>query len=145
MTKEGHAVGLLSGDLSIEQRAAIINRFKDAKEKVLITTNVTARGGGLHTCYNAYTLTCLWIILIDEYCVVIWYRFKWDRDLHITIIEKGIICPSSAPFGLCKSCSCKHNSSETHQQNFIKLVFIAYCVEFNIWFHFSPLSYVSLD
>ncbi|XP_052717097.1 ATP-dependent RNA helicase DDX19A-like isoform X1 [Crassostrea angulata] len=44
MTKEGHAVGLLSGDLSIEQRAAIINRFKDAKEKVLITTNVTARG-----------------------------------------------------------------------------------------------------
>lgn len=46
MTKEGHAVGLLSGDLSIEQRAAIINRFKDAKEKVLITTNVTARGGG---------------------------------------------------------------------------------------------------
>lgn len=59
MTKEGHAVGLLSGDLSIEQRAAIINRFKDAKEKVLITTNVTARGGGLYTCYNAYTLTCL--------------------------------------------------------------------------------------
>lgn len=62
MTKEGHAVGLLSGDLSIEQRAAIINRFKDAKEKVLITTNVTARGGGLqalHTCDNAYTLTCL--------------------------------------------------------------------------------------
>jgi ATP-dependent RNA helicase DDX19/DBP5 len=44
MTKEGHAVGLLSGELSIEQRAAIINRFKDAKEKVLITTNVTARG-----------------------------------------------------------------------------------------------------
>ena len=44
MVKEGHAVGLLSGDLSIEQRAAIINRFKDAKEKVLITTNVTARG-----------------------------------------------------------------------------------------------------
>ncbi|XP_061189592.1 ATP-dependent RNA helicase DDX19A-like isoform X1 [Saccostrea echinata] len=44
MTKEGHAVGLLSGELSIEQRAAIINRFKEAKEKVLITTNVTARG-----------------------------------------------------------------------------------------------------
>ena len=37
-------MGLLSGDLAIEQRAAIINRFRDGKEKVLITTNVTARG-----------------------------------------------------------------------------------------------------
>ncbi|XP_021339266.1 ATP-dependent RNA helicase DDX19A-like isoform X2 [Mizuhopecten yessoensis] len=44
MTKDGHAVGLLSGDLEIAQRAAIINRFKDGKEKVLITTNVTSRG-----------------------------------------------------------------------------------------------------
>ncbi|XP_033763574.1 ATP-dependent RNA helicase DDX19A-like isoform X2 [Pecten maximus] len=44
MTKDGHAVGLLSGDLDIAQRAAIITRFRDGKEKVLITTNVTARG-----------------------------------------------------------------------------------------------------
>ncbi|KAK3600258.1 hypothetical protein CHS0354_039725 [Potamilus streckersoni] len=44
MTQEGHAVALLSGDLDITQRAAIINRFRDGKEKVLITTNVTARG-----------------------------------------------------------------------------------------------------
>ncbi|XP_067140022.1 DEAD-box helicase Dbp80-like [Centruroides vittatus] len=44
MTKEGHAVALLSGDLSIEQRIAVLNRFRDAKEKVLITTNVCARG-----------------------------------------------------------------------------------------------------
>lgn len=44
MTKEGHAVGLLSGDLTIEQRASIINRFREGKEKVLITTNVSARG-----------------------------------------------------------------------------------------------------
>ncbi|XP_069115215.1 ATP-dependent RNA helicase DDX19A-like [Argopecten irradians] len=44
MTKDGHAVGLLSGDLDIAQRAAIINRFREGKEKVLITTNVTARG-----------------------------------------------------------------------------------------------------
>lgn len=44
MTKDGHAVALLSGDLTIEQRAAVINRFRDGKEKVLITTNVTARG-----------------------------------------------------------------------------------------------------
>ncbi|XP_052213797.1 ATP-dependent RNA helicase DDX19A-like isoform X2 [Dreissena polymorpha] len=44
MTKDGHAVALLSGDLDIAQRAAIINRFRDGKEKVLITTNVSARG-----------------------------------------------------------------------------------------------------
>ncbi|XP_046564539.1 ATP-dependent RNA helicase DDX19A-like [Haliotis rubra] len=44
MTKEGHAVGLLSGELAIEQRAAIIHRFRNGKEKVLITTNVSARG-----------------------------------------------------------------------------------------------------
>ncbi|XP_064610442.1 ATP-dependent RNA helicase DDX19A-like [Liolophura sinensis] len=44
MTREGHAVGLLTGELTIEMRAAIINRFRDGKEKVLITTNVSARG-----------------------------------------------------------------------------------------------------
>ncbi|KAK6176510.1 hypothetical protein SNE40_014779 [Patella caerulea] len=44
MIKDGHVVGLLSGDLQIEQRAAIIKRFRDGKEKVLITTNVSARG-----------------------------------------------------------------------------------------------------
>lgn len=44
MTKDSHAVALLTGELTIEQRAAIIKRFRDGKEKVLITTNVSARG-----------------------------------------------------------------------------------------------------
>nr|XP_033775082.1 ATP-dependent RNA helicase DDX25 isoform X2 [Geotrypetes seraphini] len=44
MIKDGHRVALLSGELSIEQRAAVIQRFRDGKEKVLITTNVCARG-----------------------------------------------------------------------------------------------------
>ena len=44
MTSEGHAVALLSGELEVEQRAAVIERFRQGKEKVLITTNVTARG-----------------------------------------------------------------------------------------------------
>lgn len=48
MVKEGHAVGLLSGELPIEQRASIIKRFRDGKEKVLITTNVSARGMIIH-------------------------------------------------------------------------------------------------
>ncbi|XP_054721031.1 ATP-dependent RNA helicase DDX19A-like [Uloborus diversus] len=44
MAKDGHAVALLSGDLTVEQRIAVLNRFREGKEKVLITTNVCARG-----------------------------------------------------------------------------------------------------
>ena len=44
MMREGHAVALLSGELAVEQRASVIERFKRGKEKVLITTNVSARG-----------------------------------------------------------------------------------------------------
>ncbi|XP_077998714.1 ATP-dependent RNA helicase DDX19A-like [Glandiceps talaboti] len=44
MSIEGHAVALLTGDLTVEQRVAVLNRFRDGKEKVLITTNVAARG-----------------------------------------------------------------------------------------------------
>lgn len=34
MAREGHAVALLSGDLTVEQRLAVLNRFRDGKEKV---------------------------------------------------------------------------------------------------------------
>ncbi|XP_022104186.1 ATP-dependent RNA helicase DDX19B-like [Acanthaster planci] len=44
MTRDGHAVGLLSGELEVSQRLAVLKRFKDGKEKILITTNVMARG-----------------------------------------------------------------------------------------------------
>lgn len=44
LAADGHAVALLSGDLQVDQRIAVLNRFRDAKEKVLITTNVCARG-----------------------------------------------------------------------------------------------------
>lgn len=44
MSSDGHAVGLLSGELEIEQRAAVIERFKKGQEKVLISTNLSARG-----------------------------------------------------------------------------------------------------
>ncbi|KFM70596.1 ATP-dependent RNA helicase DDX19A, partial [Stegodyphus mimosarum] len=44
MVKDGHSVALLSGELTVEQRIAILNRFREGKEKVLITTNVCARG-----------------------------------------------------------------------------------------------------
>jgi len=44
LRKEGHLVGLLSGELDIERRAEVINRFRRGNEKILISTNVSARG-----------------------------------------------------------------------------------------------------
>ncbi|KAG8039699.1 hypothetical protein G9C98_000428 [Cotesia typhae] len=44
MTKDGHRVAILSGDLTVEQRIAVLDRFRAGLEKVLITTNVLARG-----------------------------------------------------------------------------------------------------
>uniref|UniRef100_A0A914W256 RNA helicase n=1 Tax=Plectus sambesii TaxID=2011161 RepID=A0A914W256_9BILA len=44
LQQRGHAVTLLTGELPIEERALIIQQFKDGHHKVLITTNVCARG-----------------------------------------------------------------------------------------------------
>jgi len=44
MTKDGHAVALLSGELTVDQRIMILDRYREGKDKVLITTNVLARG-----------------------------------------------------------------------------------------------------
>ncbi|CAF3695144.1 unnamed protein product [Adineta steineri] len=44
MINDKHCVELLSSELSVEQRAAVINRFRDGKFRVLVVTNVCARG-----------------------------------------------------------------------------------------------------
>ena len=44
MKEGGHAVVLLSEEITVEQRIAVLNRFREGKEKLLITTNVCARG-----------------------------------------------------------------------------------------------------
>lgn len=44
MTKDGHAVAVLTGELTVDQRIAILDRFRSALERVLITTNVLSRG-----------------------------------------------------------------------------------------------------
>jgi len=44
MTAEGHAVALLSGELTIDQRIQVLDRYRDGLEKILITTNVLSRG-----------------------------------------------------------------------------------------------------
>jgi len=37
MTEDGHAVALLSGEMTGEQRIAVFNRFRDSKERLLLT------------------------------------------------------------------------------------------------------------
>jgi ATP-dependent RNA helicase DDX19/DBP5 len=44
MHQEGHAVALITGESTIEQRIAVLNRYREGKEKLLITTNLCARG-----------------------------------------------------------------------------------------------------
>ncbi len=44
MRSEGMSVALLNGDLDVSSRVAVLKRFKDGKDTVLITTNVCARG-----------------------------------------------------------------------------------------------------
>ncbi|KAH3663978.1 hypothetical protein OGAPHI_004692 [Ogataea philodendri] len=44
MKKEGHAVSILHGDLQPAERDRLIDDFREGRSKVLITTNVLARG-----------------------------------------------------------------------------------------------------
>ena len=44
MTGEGHKVASLHGSKEATDRDAVMDRFRDGQDKVLITTNVIARG-----------------------------------------------------------------------------------------------------
>ncbi|VDD94962.1 unnamed protein product [Enterobius vermicularis] len=44
MREKDHVVALLHGQMTIEERARVIREFKDGEYKILITTNVCARG-----------------------------------------------------------------------------------------------------
>lgn len=44
LTRDGHAVGLITGELPVEERSQVLKRFKEGDERVLIATNVMARG-----------------------------------------------------------------------------------------------------
>jgi ATP-dependent RNA helicase DDX19/DBP5 len=44
MHSDGYIVALLSGELDVSSRAKILKRFREGKERVLVTTNVCARG-----------------------------------------------------------------------------------------------------
>ena len=63
LRKDGHAVGLISGDLTVEERTVALQRFRDGIERVLIATNVMARG-----------------IDVDQVTVVINYDLPVNND-----------------------------------------------------------------
>ena len=44
MTADGHSVALLSGEMRVEQRLAVLNRFREGRKRLLIATNVSVRG-----------------------------------------------------------------------------------------------------
>lgn len=44
MNEKGFAVALLTGQLEVTERARVIRRFQQGLERVLVSTNVTARG-----------------------------------------------------------------------------------------------------
>lgn len=44
MSSDGHSVAVLSGELTVSQRLAVLDRYRAGLEKVLITTNVLSRG-----------------------------------------------------------------------------------------------------
>lgn len=67
LVKDGHAVGLITGDLTVEERARVLQRFREGHERVLISTNLTARG-----------------IDVDQVTVVINY------DLPIDVTTKDV-------------------------------------------------------
>lgn len=69
MTNQGHAVALLSGELTVQQRISVLDRFREGKEKVLITTNVLSRGSTVHRQYYKYL--CFLYLYFNYYFVVI--------------------------------------------------------------------------
>ena len=44
LKKDGHSVGLITGDLTVEERTDVVQRFREGNERVLISTNLMARG-----------------------------------------------------------------------------------------------------
>lgn len=82
MVEQGHAVALLSGELTVQQRISVLDRFREGKEKVLITTNVLSRGKMVLGYYSICILIFNFIILgidIEQVTIVI------NFDLPITV------------------------------------------------------------
>lgn len=59
MTAEGHTVASLTGGIEGQRRDEIIDSFRDGAAKVLITTNVLARGIDVSTVSMVINYVCI--------------------------------------------------------------------------------------
>lgn len=89
LSRENHQVAVLSGEMQVEQRAAVIERFRDGKEKVLVTTNVCARGKNSapgHPTWIRPTIVFIFLlphpkgIDVEQVSVVINFDLPVDKD-----------------------------------------------------------------
>lgn len=89
LSRENHQVAVLSGEMQVEQRAAVIERFRDGKEKVLVTTNVCARGkisAPGHPTWIRATVVFIFLlprpkgIDVEQVSVVINFDLPVDKD-----------------------------------------------------------------
>lgn len=84
LSKEGHQVALLSGEMMVEQRAAVIERFREGKEKVLVTTNVCARGEqGMRL--SARPRVAREVVLYGALC--------WFEGVHVGLVLERLDSP----------------------------------------------------
>jgi len=83
MGEQGHAVALLSGELTVQQRISVLDRFREGKEKVLITTNVLSRGKVIITVFYIMYFDILFLgIDIEQVTIVI------NFDLPVTVTRE---------------------------------------------------------
>lgn len=80
MTEAGHAVSLLHGgeDMSSQERDRVIDDFRDARTKVLITTNVLARG-----------IDILQVMLVINYDLPLDSNNKVDAETYLHRIGRS--------------------------------------------------------
>lgn len=69
MRPDGHPIGILAGDMDTTARALAIERFREGLDRLLITTNVSARGMSIwaHTAEALPTFTDGWLRQIAAY------------------------------------------------------------------------------
>lgn len=111
MTKDGHSVAVLSGELTVEQRLAVLDRFRAGLEKVLITTNVLSRGIDV----EQVTIVVNFDLPVDQYgeadCETYLHRIgrtgrfgklKWTQDfeLKLTLSICDIFCSGPGKNGI---------------------------------------------
>ncbi|CAG03813.1 unnamed protein product, partial [Tetraodon nigroviridis] len=89
MTREGHQVGVLSGEMTVEQRAAVIERYREGKEKVLVTTNVCSRAAGLRRRLHPSGIDVEQVTLVVNFDLPVDLKGRADNDTYLHRIGRS--------------------------------------------------------